>query len=104
MNYTGMDKGDEMKCKPVVVWAAKRGKFKTMQARLLNELVIAASESRCRSVCEPKIRFGLFHHRRVSYTKLAKNTSNLFILFALANLVIARNLLHSGHGSKPSCS
>ncbi|HDR9100358.1 TPA: IS5/IS1182 family transposase, partial [Burkholderia vietnamiensis] len=34
---------------------------------------------------------------------LAKNTAQLFSLFALANLVIVRNRLRSIHGGNPSC-
>jgi IS5 family transposase len=34
---------------------------------------------------------------------LFKNTAQLFSLFALANLVIARNRLRSIHGGNPSC-
>jgi transposase, IS5 family len=40
----------------------------------------------------------LFHHRKVRYKGLAKNTAQLFSLFALANLVIAKNRLRSIHG------
>ncbi|CAG9200606.1 hypothetical protein BVI1335_1520039 [Burkholderia vietnamiensis] len=36
------------------------------------------------------------------YKGLAKNTAQLFSLFALANLVIVRNRLRSAHGSSPS--
>jgi transposase, IS5 family len=35
----------------------------------------------------------LFRHRKVRYRGLAKNTAQLFSLFALANLVLARRLL-----------
>jgi IS5 family transposase len=34
----------------------------------------------------------------VRYKGPAKNTAQLFSLFALANLVIAKNLLRSAHG------
>ncbi|MBB5471149.1 IS5 family transposase [Paraburkholderia sp. Clong3] len=45
----------------------------------------------------------LFRHRKVRYKGLAKNTAQLFSLFALANLVIAKNRLRSTHGESPSC-
>ncbi|CAE6866846.1 IS5 family transposase ISBmu23 [Paraburkholderia nemoris] len=45
----------------------------------------------------------LFRHRKVRYKGLAKNTAQLFSLFALANLVIAKNQLRSTQGSNPSC-
>ncbi|WP_157378131.1 transposase, partial [Burkholderia ubonensis] len=44
----------------------------------------------------------LFRHRKVRYRGLARNTAQLFSLFALANLVIARNRLWPCHGSSPS--
>ncbi|HDR8993654.1 TPA: IS5/IS1182 family transposase, partial [Burkholderia vietnamiensis] len=43
-------------------------------------------------------------YRKVRYKGLAKNTAQLFSLFALANLVIVRNRLRSAHGSSPSCA
>ncbi|PRX18153.1 DDE family transposase [Paraburkholderia sp. BL18I3N2] len=45
----------------------------------------------------------LFRRRKVRYRGLAKNMAQLFSLFALANLAIARNRLRSVHGSSPSC-
>jgi IS5 family transposase len=35
----------------------------------------------------------LFHHRKVRYRGLAKNTAQLSSLFALANLLIAKRVL-----------
>ena len=35
----------------------------------------------------------LFKHRKTRYKGLAKNTAQLFSLFALTNLVLARRLL-----------
>jgi IS5 family transposase len=35
----------------------------------------------------------LFRHRKTRYRGLAKNTAQLFTLFALANLVLARRWL-----------
>ena len=35
----------------------------------------------------------LFKHRKVRYRRLSKNTAQLYSLFALANLVIARRAL-----------
>ncbi len=46
----------------------------------------------------------LFRHRKVRYKGLLKNTAQLFSLFALANLVIARRRLRSIHGRSPSCA
>ncbi|MHC2877012.1 hypothetical protein SAMN02799637_04697 [Ralstonia sp. UNCCL144] len=59
----------------------------------------------------PRLRFGrgskhpfhviknLFGHRKVRYKGLAKNTAQLFSLFGLANLVLARRQLLTSPGS-----
>ncbi|SAK96718.1 transposase IS4 family protein [Caballeronia catudaia] len=105
--YIGVDKRDEMKGK-AVKWhvAAKRGKIKAMQGGPLKELVTAleGTKAQIRSRVEHPFHIvkNLFHHRKTRYKGLAKNTAQLFSLFALANLVIARNLLRSVHGSTPS--
>src|SRR5258706_2520333 len=39
----------------------------------------------------------LFRHRKVRYRGLAKNTAQLFSLFGLANLVLARRWLLDAH-------
>ncbi|SOZ72450.1 protein of unknown function (plasmid) [Cupriavidus taiwanensis] len=44
----------------------------------------------------------MFGHRKVRYMGLVKNTTQLFSLFGLANLVYARKLLVASEGSNPS--
>ena len=44
----------------------------------------------------------LFGHRKVRYKGLVKNTAQLFSLFGLANLVLARKLLLASEGRNPS--
>jgi IS5 family transposase len=44
----------------------------------------------------------LFRHKKVRYKGLAKNTAQLFSLFALANLVLAKRPLLAAHGRTPS--
>jgi len=44
----------------------------------------------------------LFGHRKVRYKGRTKNTAQLFSLFGLANLVLARRQLLVGSGSIPS--
>jgi len=39
----------------------------------------------------------LFHHRKVRYRGMAKNTAQLYSLFALANLMLARRSLGGKH-------
>ncbi|TDY16799.1 IS4 family transposase [Paraburkholderia sp. BL6665CI2N2] len=107
--YIGVDKRDEMKDKPVK-WhvAAKRGKIKAMQEGPLKDLVIAVERTKAQIRARVEHSFhivkNLFHHRKVRYKGLVKNTAQLFSLFALANLVIAKNALRSAHGSNPSCA
>src|SRR5471030_1272645 len=45
----------------------------------------------------------LFRHRKVRYRGLAKNTAQLYSLFALANLVLARRSLGRTHTQVASC-
>ena len=44
----------------------------------------------------------LFHHKKVRYKGLAKNAAQLFSLFALANLVIAKRRLLAIHAAGSS--
>uniref|UniRef100_A0A071MH94 Transposase IS4-like domain-containing protein n=1 Tax=Burkholderia cenocepacia TaxID=95486 RepID=A0A071MH94_9BURK len=85
----------------------KRGKIKAMQDGPLKDLVIAlertTAQIRARAEHPFHVVKNLFRHRKVRYKRLAKNTAHLFSLFALANLVIARNRLWSIHGRSPSC-
>lgn len=105
--YIVVDKRDEMKRKSVK-WrvAAKRGKIKAMQGGALRDLMIALERSKAqiRARVEHPLHVvkNLFRHRKVRYKGLAQNTAQLFSLFALANLVIARNRLRLVHGSSPS--
>lgn len=106
--YIGVDKRDEMKGKPMK-WrvAAKRGKIKAMQDGPLKDLVTAVERTKAQIRARVEHPFhivkNLFRYRKLRYKGLSKNTAQLFSLFALANLVIARNRLRSVHGSGPSC-
>lgn len=44
----------------------------------------------------------LFGHKKTRYKGLAKNTAQMFSLFGLANLVIAKKPLLAFQGSSPS--
>lgn len=44
----------------------------------------------------------LFHHRKTRYRGLAKNTAQLFSLFGLANLILARRWLRNPHSQVAS--
>lgn len=106
--YAGVDKRAEMKGRSVK-WrvAAKRGKIKSMRDGKLTNLVIALARIKAQIRARVEHPFhvvkNLFRHRKVLYKGPFKNTAQLFSLFALANLVIARNRLRSIHGSSPSC-
>ena len=90
--YTGVDKRPELKDKAVKwVVAAKRGQLKAMPEGPERDRLKALERAKAqiRSLVEHpfhviKNRFG---HRKVRYRGLAKNTAQLFSLFALANLV-----------------
>ena len=75
----------------------KRGKLKAMDEGPLKEVTtqIVHLKSKLRSRVEHpfhvvKNRFG---HRKVRYRGLEKNTGRLYVVFALANLVIAKRVL-----------
>jgi IS5 family transposase len=102
-----VDKRDEMKGTPVK-WrvAVKRGKIQAMRDGALKDLLVEIERTKAQIRARVEHPFhivkNLFHHRKVRYKGLAKNTAQLFRLFALANLVIAKNLLRSAYGGNPS--
>jgi len=94
--YQGMEKRPEMNdlaAKPEWLIAAKRGKIKAM-AEGFHRSVLTEWErrkSQVRALVEHPFHIikNLFKYRKVRYRGLAKNTAQLYTLFALANLVIA---------------
>jgi transposase, IS5 family len=105
--YTGVASRDEMQGKSVK-WhvAVKRGKIKAMRDGALKDLLIAAERTKAQIRARVEHPFhvikNLFRHRKVRYKGLAKNTAQLFSLFGLANLVLARKRLLVPQGSNPS--
>ena len=79
--------------------AAKRGQVKAMAEGRLKELTQAFEKAKAQVRARVEHPFhiikNLFKHRKVRYRGLAKNTAQLYSLFALANLVIARRWLQS---------
>lgn len=77
-----------------------------MQDGALRDLMIALERTKAQIRARVEHPFhvvkNLFRHHKVRYKGLLKNTAQLFSLFALANLVIARNRLRSIHGGSPS--
>ena len=100
--YTGVEKRPEIVAEHAdVEWhvAARRGKVKALSEGVVKELTVrlekAKAQVRARVEHPFHIIKNLFKHRKVRYRGLAKNTAQLYSLFALANLVIARRALLS---------
>ena len=98
--YIGVEKRPEMETVAEGIrWrvAAKRGKVKAMAEGVLKELTqrVEKLKAQVRARVEHPFHIlkNLFKHRKVRYRGLAKNTAQLHILFALANLVIAKRSL-----------
>jgi IS5 family transposase len=102
--YTGVEKRDEIihaqqrgEIRADIEWqvASKRGKIKHMPEGALKDLVIAVERTKAQIRARVEHPFhvvkNLFHYKKVRYKGLAKNTAQLFSLFGLANLVIAKN-------------
>jgi IS5 family transposase len=100
--YLGAEKREEMVSERAgVEWyvAAKRGKVKAMAEGLVKELTMQLEKAKARVRARVEHPFhiikNLFKHRKVRYRGLSKNSAQLYSLFALANLVIARRALLS---------
>ncbi|QOK93761.1 IS5 family transposase (plasmid) [Ralstonia pseudosolanacearum] len=104
--YTGVEKRDEMQGKSVK-WqvAVKRGKIKAMREGIVKDLLIAVERAKAQIRARVEHPFhvikNLFGHRKVRYKGLAKNTAQLFSLFGLANLVLAKKQLLALPGNSP---
>jgi len=96
--YVGVEKREELKERKVT-WhvAMKRGKLKAMAEGPLKELTQRAETLKARVRARVEHPFhvvkNLFRHRKVRYKGLAKNRAQLHVLFALANLAIAKKAL-----------
>lgn len=95
--YTGADKRPEHADREVS-WniAIKRGIIKALP-KALRDLAepVETALSRVRAWVEHPFHIvkNLFRHKKLRYRGLAKNTAQLYTLFALANLVIAKKAL-----------
>ena len=96
--YQGVEKRPE-NADTKVRWqvAMKRGKRKALPPTGYGRLVERAEKLKAGIRAKVEHPFhvvkNLFCHRKVRYRGLAKNTAQLFSLFGLANLVLARNRL-----------
>jgi IS5 family transposase len=104
--YTGVQKRDEVieaqaqgRIAKDIVWsvATRRSKIKAMPEGELKDLVVAAERAKAqiRAFVEHPFHVlkNLFHHKKARYKGLAKNEAQLYSLFGLVNLVIARSKL-----------
>jgi IS5 family transposase len=98
--YQGVEKRPEIRAQhPDVEWhvAAKRGKIKALAEGVMKELHkgLEKVKAQIRAVVEHPFHIlkNLFGFRKVRYRGLAKNTTQLFTLFALVNLVRAKHSL-----------
>lgn len=104
--YLGVEKRPEIIARSGAVrWyvAAKRGQVKAMAEGQLKELTQAYEKAKAQVRARVEHPFhiikNLFHHRKTRYRGLAKNTAQLYSLFALANLFLARGPLLSAAGT-----
>ena len=98
--YLGVEKrGETVAHGAGVEWhvAAQRGKVKAMAEGLVKEVTLRLEKAKAQVRARVEHPFhvikNLFKHRKVRYRGLSKNTAQLYSLFALANLVIARRAL-----------
>ena len=77
--------------------AIKRGKLKQMPEGRYKELITALERAKAQVRARVEHPFhvvkNLFHYKKARYKGIAKNKAQLFSLFALANLVIAKKPL-----------
>ncbi len=96
--YQGVEKREESQG-ATVAWhvAMKPGKRKLLEGtelgRLVERLEHAKASIRAKVEHPFHVVKNIFEHRKTRYMGLAKNTAQLFSLFALANLVLARRWL-----------
>ncbi|GAB7546851.1 IS5 family transposase [Cupriavidus sp. 8B] len=113
--YTGVERRDEIKqaqgqgtIRADISWhvAAKRSKIEKMPAGRWKDLTKAVERKKAQIRARVEHPFhvvkNLFGHKKTRYKGLAKNTAQMFSLFGLANLVIAKKPLLAFQGSNPS--
>lgn len=96
--YQGVEKREENLELPVTWHVAMRpGKRKQLPGTPLGELMEEVEQAKASIRAKVEHPFhvvkNLFHHRKVRYKGLAKNTAQLFSLFGFANLMLARRWL-----------
>lgn len=102
--YTGAQKRDELNDKDIA-WqiAARRGSIKRLPEGSAYRVALEALE-KAKASMRAKVEHpfhvvkNLFRHRKARYKGLAKNEAQMFTLFGLANLLLARRQLTGAHG------
>lgn len=105
--YQGVEKREENKNAQTTWHVAMRpGKRKVLGADRLGRLLEQYEQAKARIRAKVEHPFhvvkNLFRHRKTRYRGLAKNTAQLFSLFGLANLVMARRRLFAIHSEGAS--
>ena len=95
--YTGLDKREEMQGKQLDYYIAeKRSRVQKLPEGSQRDAARAweRAKAQLRAIVEHPFHVvkNLFRHRKLRYRGLAKNTAQLFTLFGLANVVLARRL------------
>lgn len=96
--YQGVDKREENQGKPIDWHVAMRpGKRRTLPqdgpGRMMEQYELTKAQIRAKVEHPFHVVKNLFKHKKTRYRGLAKNTAQLFSLFGLANLVLARRRL-----------
>ena len=96
--YQGIQKRKEVKGNPINWHVAKRrSQVNSLPEGEEKELV--KGREKCKASIRAKVEHpfhivkNLFRHRKARYKGLAKNNAQLYSLFALANLMLAINIL-----------
>ena len=105
--YQGVDRREENRGRHVRWYVAmKRGERKvlpdTEMGRLREQLERVKASIRAKVEHPFQVVKNLFRHRKIRYRGLAKNEAQLFALFGLANLMLARRRLLPSHAQTPS--
>ena len=100
--YQGVAKREENEGKEIVWHTAMRpGKRKTLKKNMIGRAIEKLEKAKASVRAKVEHCFHvvkcLFKHRKTRYRGLAKNNAQLFTLFGLANLVLARRFLGQQH-------
>ena len=107
--YQGAGKRPELKeCEAEFVIARRRSTYKKLdktdpRRQLIEQAEQAKASIRSKVEHVFQVVKNLFRHRKCRYKGLAKNTAQLQVLFAMANLVLSQRSLCAPHRTGASC-